>query len=397
MTAVPPLGDVGSITCTSGPSGNTLGIFGGGYTANTTTATINPSLNYLGGTYRVIAKGYEVISAGPALYKSGVVYTYGLPVACSDITENLLVYGKDELSNPSNMARNAVRLPDPPTTPATVIEIPGSQSWPAKDGVYMVDRLNDPSVATFSSQGVVGYCLIDQEDAAPLTPATMGTKSSWLLVDPSVTNADFSNISPGFTTVKTSENGADIQKFNMSGAYFTGLNLQDVLVVNVIWYIERFPDDSNRDLLVLAKPTPHYEPQALDMYSVIMGEMPYGMVQKANGFGDFFKDVVDVVSGTIAPALAALPGTAGIVGKVGTVGGKILGGLMGGGRKDAEKVNPPNVYSESGKQQLFLEEPVRKIHEAKNSQPKKKKKNSMTSLLKKVSLASKKGKKKSKR
>jgi len=336
---------VGPITINAGATGTNNGIFGGVSVYND---VISPAYNFTSGTYRVIAKGYEVISSGPALYKSGTVFTYGLPVSNTSMTETVNCYGIDQAATVRVNSKSTFDFPDTPLNTAEVMLVPNAQSWAAKDGVYAIDRLNDPHVDTFSLNGILpSQTSITPGPDSTGTAAAFGSVVAFMLTDAACNTINYSAIDGKYTAVPLSYNGTDVQKMNLSGAYFTGLNLQDVLTINVIWYVERMPDDSQRDLLVLAKPTPHYDPIALDMYSVIMAEMPWAMIQKSNGFGDWFKDAVSVVTDTIAPAIGALPGPIGMLGKGATIGGKILGGLMGGNKKEEVKEQSPAFYENS--------------------------------------------------
>jgi len=98
--------------------------------------------------------------------------------------------------------------------------------------------------------------------------------------------------------------------FNWGGAYFTGLSETSTLTVNEIRIFERFPSiqiPADSQLVVLAQPSPKYDPQAVELYSVVSAMMPTGVPQKMNGFGEWFKEAVQEARNAIAPALAAIP------------------------------------------------------------------------------------------
>jgi len=68
------------------------------------------------------------------------------------------------------------------------------------------------------------------------------------------------------------------------------------------------------DLVVLATPSPEYDPKALEAYSIALQDMPVGVPVAENGIGDWFSGVVNKISnvvGNIAPmaskALAMIP------------------------------------------------------------------------------------------
>lgn len=380
-----PLGSIVANTNKSTVPATPIGVFGGTQ-AGQERAVLNPASNYTNGGYRIIAKAYEVISAGPTLYESGVVTIWGLPVANGQQTENYNVTGVDSTSASRGGPRNFLRLPVLPLTASECMLVPSAQQWKTKKGVYMVDRHNDPTVSTFAGSGVSGL-VITETLGNDSVGGSYGTKVCYTTSQINTELVDFTTINPKYTTIALAPNGGDVEPMNCGGVFFSGLNEQDVLQVNVIWYIERFPDASNPDLLVLAKPTPSYDPHALEMYSIIMAQMPWGMIQEANGFGDWMRDAVETISDTIGPVLSALPGTAGMIGKIGTIGGKLLKGLPGGSN-NKERVQQPSVYSANGRQPDFIEEVPRIKFVEKNSRPKK---NNVVkkeaNLLKKVSRA----------
>jgi hypothetical protein len=101
----------------------------------------------------------------------------------------------------------------------------------------------------------------------------------------------------------------ELQWANMdiSGAFFTGLNYQSTLTINWNIYIERFPSLYENDLIVLAKPSPSYDPMLFDVYKAISMEMPVGCMQKENGLGDWFRDAVSTVADVVTPVLSMIP------------------------------------------------------------------------------------------
>jgi len=188
------------------------------------------------------------------------------------------------------------------------------------------------------------------------------------------------NIAKTFQVTTELTNTVKKSPFNHSGAFFTGLSKQDVLVINAVWYIERFPTVEQTDLMLLSYPTPPIDRVALDVYSYLAGVMPVGMYQRANGFGDWFKDAVNVVTDIVAPMASVLPGPVGAVGKAVTAGGGIAKKFFGAKPESAPANERPTIREE-----VRISEPSGTLTiRAKN--PKKKKK-SLTSLLQKVSLA----------
>jgi len=77
------------------------------------------------------------------------------------------------------------------------------------------------------------------------------------------------------------------------------LSLQTTLFIRWNLYIERFPDSSLPDLVVLATPSPEYDPKALEAYSIALQDMPVAVPVAENGIGDWFSGVVNKISSVV--------------------------------------------------------------------------------------------------
>jgi len=286
-----------------------------------TSYTFSPANSYTDGNYRIIAKGYEVTSSGPDLYKSGNVFAWQQPSPSSPDIEPLgvMILNTTTGAVSQSFSTGAKTYDYPPRNSGEAMTIPSTKCWLAKDGAYMVDRLMGE--ANFSVNGSTCSSLYTgpvkiTSGTTTLTECIGNTTRS-----PSVQLPNFT----GPTTVPCMGT-SDSTNFGHSGLFFKGLSPSDVLTVNVIWYIERFPTNVQPDLIVLARPSPPLDPIALDIYSLLASNMPVGDIAKSNGFGDWFKEAVGVIADTIAPAMSALPGPVGMAAKAITIGGKLLNG-----------------------------------------------------------------------
>jgi len=97
----------------------------------------------------------------------------------------------------------------------------------------------------------------------------------------------------------------------MRGALFSGLSLQTTLTVNMTWIIERQPDVTISDLVVLAVEPPERDQVALDLYTHISNHLPAGVPVAENGLGDWFMDALSTAADFIAPVASAIPGVGG--------------------------------------------------------------------------------------
>jgi len=90
--------------------------------------------------------------------------------------------------------------------------------------------------------------------------------------------------------------------YNSKIAYFSGLSDTSTLNVNYNVWLERCPTQKDADLITMATPSAKYDPMALEIYALIMTEMPIGVFVKENGLGDWFAhgvaSAVDYITGT---------------------------------------------------------------------------------------------------
>jgi len=133
------------------------------------------------------------------------------------------------------------------------------------------------------------------------------------------------------------------------GAYFTGLSPTTTLTINWNVLIERFPSAADADLVVLAKPSPRYDPTALELYSLCMQNMPVGVPVKENGLGDWFMKVIGRARDIVMPALRI--GSA-INPKIGLLTGAMDALGIGGGKgKGGGAQSDPSPFKQSGQKQ----------------------------------------------
>lgn len=275
-----PLGptgyNVGGLVVYQGVSGTSLGP-AGTPAAGTTSLTL--PANYSNGKYRVLAMGFEIHNTTAELYKNGTTTVWRSPV--SDLSTSSLF---SVVSTGGVLAGSFQALPFsvPPPIVSTAMLLPGSRQWDAAQGNYSVSTLNDLNIPPTCLNGVQPL----------LTTPGSPTFYSWA---PQPLD--------GIASYATNT----WAQFDMTGATYTGLTAQSTF--NLTWnvYVERFPDVSVPDLVVLAQPSPRYDPIALEFYSHISNDVPVGVMAKENGLGDWFMGAVQKASSIIGPALSLSP------------------------------------------------------------------------------------------
>jgi len=203
---------------------------------------------------------------------------------------------------------------DVPGSLADVMLLNGTHQWEAKDGIMVVPTLNDVNIPVQRLSSVLPVAIGNPLtiDLTAITQAPPG---------PNLVTGFETAVLSGFGTspylvansfpvtanklALTEVNLQHVANFNTGGAFFTGLSNATTLVVNSIYYIERFPKPSDLNLVVLANPSPPYSAVAMTLYPEFMRSMPVACKVGDNADGDWFFEAVKSVSSFLTPALGA--------------------------------------------------------------------------------------------
>lgn len=230
---------------------------------------------YLGGTGRLIGMGLEVINETAEVYQQGNVVTFR-----SQQTEPELVTWYDlqnDVDDSVAQCFSAMTVQCPPTDSASAMLLPGSRSWEAANGCYMVVPFQGDNKPTMPQP--VGIIL-----PVDTVEFQAGENNADLAVYTTVPN---NFVEGGLKFMKTAP-------INMVGAIFENLSPQTALQLNVVWYYENFPVASS-DLISLAKPSCSKDSVALQAYAEVLNSLPIAVPSSWNSAGDWFADVVDAV------------------------------------------------------------------------------------------------------
>jgi len=281
----------GGIMVYAAPSGTQLSPSQVGLNVNVTTSQLTLPNTYTVGSHRIISKAFEVHNTSATLYKGGSVLTWRSPVPSTDSTHVFQHVSHTGATVNSSLPLRTLLYEGPPATTAAALRLPQSKQWSAEDGCYVTSALHSTVLGVENGEPVAIY--LSDHTSSPGQPmvTTVGFLSSTVLSGSSV---------PVVSVNKISE-------FDLCGAYFTGLTAQTTLTLNWNVIVERFPSNDDLELVVLANPSPELDEVALKFYSHAMQQLPTGVPVKANGFGDWFKDVVGTASDFIAPVLSAIP------------------------------------------------------------------------------------------
>jgi len=300
--------------------------------------------------WRLVGCAYEVVNTTPELTRGGSVTMYRSPsnfspgytvftttVATSTVTAPVRqsslkdvkmapLLGKttefapkrQELIPPRDLLPFPTALltyPGPtgilgPSTLAEMGVYPGTITESAIDGVYQVitrSDVNNPPINPSPSLLVWQDPFSEADLIAPY--------ACWLL--------------DGLNSTQPS---AHPLPYDICGCKFTGLSNTSTLTLTVRYFLEKFPTATDTVLTSLSRPSPCYDPVALEIYSRCMDALPVGCGQKDNPFGEWFRGVVSEVAKWAAPIGKALGGI--------VPGAQAIGSIVGGAAKAIQKVLP---------------------------------------------------------
>jgi len=252
---------------------------------------------YLVGNARIIGKAFEVHNTTSDLNRQGMCTTWSTPVGDYSAS-GAYIHQLNTAGSFSQLTQCSLfALPLWPNSQSAATLIPGSRQWTAEQGAYVVNRLETCNIPV-SEQGFPIQPFYDCGDVS--TTLNLGAVPT---IGDGVnnTNAVFSNVF--------------WDSFDQRGALFSGLSLQTTLTVNMMWLVERQPDPTISDLIVLTRPPPERDNIALDMYTHISDSLPTAVPVAENGLGDWFMDALSDVADFVSPVVSALPGVGGLIGQ----------------------------------------------------------------------------------
>jgi len=186
---------------------------------------------------------------------------------------------------------DALMMEAPPQSVNEALRLPNARQWDAREGCYVISPLHRHEVPVH----LANYTQPMYYNTLPGDAVIHGpTLNSF--------GTGGSGTTPPFVNAPVDQN---FTNFDQTGAMFSGLTPQTTLTVNYRLYVEVFPTASNA-LANFSKPSPLYDPLALQLYADICWKAPIGVEVKYNGLGDWFMDGIKSVSAALGPAAHAL-------------------------------------------------------------------------------------------
>jgi hypothetical protein len=245
--------------------------------------------NYQKHRWRLIGVGIEIHDTTAALYKQGAITTYQVPQSVETFVGKFTNDVSATTNSPSAVGVQWLTMP--PQTQSDAMLLSGSTTWEMKQGAYVVPTFcQNENPPQFNQPRL--FCWSENQDAS-VGVVDMTT----YVVKPSIFNG-------ALVTYYCSAPPEHDIPFNTKGIILTGLNPNSTFQVNVNYWIERFPQFEDDDLVVLASPSAEFDSVALEMYNRIMSIMPVGVPVSENGFGDwFFGGISTLIDGFLGKPL----------------------------------------------------------------------------------------------
>lgn len=251
----------------------------------------------IGGLFRIIAAGVEVVNTSAQLYKSGACTSYRAPShrTCGTLnyqigTEVPIIqtkYGDHRPKSetlPVTTIIPATFIEMPPTSQSLAQLYPNSRTWAAEEGYYGIGTLTD---ADNDYQPAIVGTLVALQPPSNAALAASTSQPAWIW---------------GSGNGKT-HFGRPLP-MDCHGVVATGLNALSTLQVTTRYIIERIPCVYEPQLLVLTRPCSPYDPVALEIYSRTIASLPVGCMVKENPLGEWFTSILEAIS-SLAPVVGS--------------------------------------------------------------------------------------------
>lgn len=277
----------------------------GAYASSTDVAN-----SYFAGLSSVNGMGFEYHDTTAAISKQGTVTVYALPQPVHDdryavdtvLVNNILGPATSSLIG----STSELACYDVPSTITEAMLLDGSRQWEAKFGAYVVPKLNKMEIPIQRLEPVLP--VFHSNQFASYAPAYTNYPAEEV-VFPGISTIGLSTPAGSSTSIVGLNK---LNSFNTSGVFLTGLNPVASLTFNSIMYIERFPNFREQEMVVLASPSPKFDPVMMALYSEIMSVLPVGCKVGDNADGDWFFEGVSAVAKFLRPAFTALGGPIGL-------------------------------------------------------------------------------------
>lgn len=288
---------------------------------------------------RVIYQAHQARNVTPDLYRSGTVMTYRkTEVPLDETTFNATVWNPVATPAPTGYGSLDFKYLETDVGKySDLLLLPGSKQWEARKGHYCVGSTSsmDQPVGTDKAVAMLFRDTFLEVDEGTATARWMTETTPYVPIP----NYDIESVGPLPSGVT---NQPFVTNFNTSGAWYTGLTPESVLVFTAIYGIEEAPNSLDTKMTSLAHISPIYDPCALELMSKLNHVMPTGVPVADNGTGDYLGFIADLAS------MVGVPGSSFLQSSAKSIGNSIDGWLgIGSGSSWSKPTNPRQLKNVS--------------------------------------------------
>lgn len=257
---------------------------------------LNPPIDALEGPLQVIGMAIEVEDITAALHRQGAFH-------CA--IQNQHPHKLTTLNGTPNISGMDIEgfvsgsffeIRRPPANLAQLCLLPGIVDWRSEDGCFAVIREHYDQFSHVST--LPTYPILTNSDLPPgplpVSPLRVSTVPvsiyDW---GEGKTQATL----PGNVVPNPSQ---------MTVMMFTGLAPESVLQMRVRWFIQRFPTESQRQIIPLARLPPPRNDKCYELISRIFTTLPPAVPFAQNSSGEWWRTILEGI-GAIAPAISMIP------------------------------------------------------------------------------------------
>jgi hypothetical protein len=245
--------------------------------------------------HRVVAIAFEVENTTAALYRNGSVTTYRMN-SVADQKPQIMLHVQNSVLNPTGAPSSMVYPTNIITLPApsakAVQNLPGTATWDATDGCYVVAALDPCVISEFHNR-------TDRSPAVGFNYFNLAAASSAVLTDLPVCST-FDNMPYQFWNVQgVVPASIPVTSVQTGGAIFQELSPETTLRLTMKISVEYVPVYSS-SLLTMARTPSIRDDAALEVYARAIRMIPTGCPRNMNPLGEWFRSMMDILAANAA-------------------------------------------------------------------------------------------------
>lgn len=258
---------------------------------------VNPPADALEGPLQVLGMAIEVEDITSALHRQGAFHCAIMNQHPYKLTALNCSRRNATIAVPNFNVGSFYEIRRPPANLAALSLLPNIVDWRAEDGCFAVIREHYDQFSHIST--LPTYPILTNSDlpvGGPLPSESLPVTTVPLYAH-DWGEGQIQATFPGNVVPNPSQ---------MSVLMFTGLAAESVLQVRVRWFIQRFPTESQKQIIPLAKMPPSRNDKCYELISRVFTNLPPAVPFRENASGDWWKTILEGIS-SIAPAIGMIP------------------------------------------------------------------------------------------